>query len=349
MQTIEIQALDTLFFRDGKPFSMGEDTWANSMFPPLPSVIYGALDTAFLMQQKDLNLTQARQFSLNSLLLRKDNDFIFPFPNDLVVYENKKDKKISTHKLLLVNKETVKGFVSNYTLDYLLQTPKADKVKDVANSYLSLPYFKAYLEGSLKSQEGKIYEEIELIHEPKIGIGRDNETNITEEGKIYRVGMKRAIDIKLAISTDSLKLVDNKSFLRLGAENKQASYEIDNYTNDFEKLKNITIKSNQFKVYLSTPAIFKDDYKPIAFHNCKLLACAIGKSIAVGGFDIDKKEPKPMYKAVPAGSVYYFEAADKETAQKIANEVNNSGLGTAISEVGDFAKQGFGIAYIGNI
>ncbi|HEC25711.1 MAG TPA: hypothetical protein ENI54_06865, partial [bacterium] len=44
---VEIDALDTLFFRDGKPFTMAENRWADTVFPPFPSVIYGALRSAY--------------------------------------------------------------------------------------------------------------------------------------------------------------------------------------------------------------------------------------------------------------------------------------------------------------
>ena len=44
---IKINPLDTLFFKDGKPFSMGEETWASGLFPPYPGVIYGAIRTAY--------------------------------------------------------------------------------------------------------------------------------------------------------------------------------------------------------------------------------------------------------------------------------------------------------------
>ena len=44
---IQIDPLDTLFFRDGKPFTMGEDSWASGIVPPYPSVIYGALRSAY--------------------------------------------------------------------------------------------------------------------------------------------------------------------------------------------------------------------------------------------------------------------------------------------------------------
>jgi CRISPR-associated protein Cmr3 len=34
---IKIQPLDTLFFRDGKPFEKGENTWADGMMLPNPT------------------------------------------------------------------------------------------------------------------------------------------------------------------------------------------------------------------------------------------------------------------------------------------------------------------------
>ena len=52
---IRIKALDTLFFRDGKPFTSGEETWADGTFPPYPSVLYGALRTWFITNQKTLS------------------------------------------------------------------------------------------------------------------------------------------------------------------------------------------------------------------------------------------------------------------------------------------------------
>lgn len=44
---ISLEAIDTLFFRDGKPFTMGEDNFASGIFPPAPSVLYGALRSAY--------------------------------------------------------------------------------------------------------------------------------------------------------------------------------------------------------------------------------------------------------------------------------------------------------------
>lgn len=41
----EIDPIDTLLFREAKPFNPGEGSWAQSLFPPLPSTVFQALLT----------------------------------------------------------------------------------------------------------------------------------------------------------------------------------------------------------------------------------------------------------------------------------------------------------------
>ncbi|MEN3047138.1 MAG: type III-B CRISPR module-associated Cmr3 family protein, partial [Candidatus Hydrothermales bacterium] len=47
---------DTLFFRTGRPFTMGSENWSDVIFPPYPSTIYGALRT-FLLFHREGNLS----------------------------------------------------------------------------------------------------------------------------------------------------------------------------------------------------------------------------------------------------------------------------------------------------
>ena len=99
------------------------------------------------------------------------------------------------------------------------------------------------------------------------------------------------------------------------------------------------------KIYLATPAIFKNgslpefiskgSYEGIEF---ELLNMAIGKPIFIGGFDMKKRQPKPMKKAVPAGSVYYLRS---NKAQELASKLHSK----SISEINP--EQGFGICYCG--
>ena len=108
-----------------------------------------------------------------------------------------------------------------------------------------------------------------------------------------------------------------------------------------------------FKVIFSTPAIFEKGWLPkwidektlIGEYNdlkLKLLAAAIGKPLSIGGFDMKKRMPKPMYKAIPAGSVYYFELLEGKM-----DNVQNIFHQRSISEI--YPEQGFGIAYVGKV
>ena len=103
MLNLHIDAADTLFFRDGRPFTMGEDTHVESVnFPPMPSVVYGALRTAFISQNTHLfSLEKLIELSdkleIKSIALRTSNNNTFlPMPKDLVVPKNKKEAQLLT-------------------------------------------------------------------------------------------------------------------------------------------------------------------------------------------------------------------------------------------------------------
>ena len=125
--------------------------------------------------------------------------------------------------------------------------------------------------------------------------------------------MKRLKDTSLVIDFEGMNL-PRSGLMKLGGEGKQAYYSTI-YT--FE-IKAPEMKGNSFKLYLSTPAMFKNGWLPEWIDEAtlkgereglklKLTAASIGRVDHIGGFDIKAGEPKPMRQAVPAGSVYHFE------------------------------------------
>ena len=82
-----------LLFRDGKPFSMGADIWAESVFPPAPQVIYNALRTGFIAYKNgDLDgfinkkyddlignteSYENARFNINGFFIKKGNNYFF--------------------------------------------------------------------------------------------------------------------------------------------------------------------------------------------------------------------------------------------------------------------------------
>ena len=337
---IEITAFDTLFFKDGKPFTMGEDTWASGIFPPPPSVIYGMLRTTYAAQKNiPINLIEekTRNLKINNLLLKSvDNSSeLFSFPADL--YKLKKEKNA---KIMHLKNNNIISNIDKEKYPYVL-SPDTNKKLDekFGKAYLDKVSFEGnYLQNTEDSLTLVDSDEI-LTLESKLGIGKEKGSNQTSEGKLYRVGMNRP-KVKFVVDFEGLEL-ENEGFLKFGAENKAAHYKrVDRKDVQFPNFQN-----GYIKIYLSTPAIFKlgsvpkfiDDgnYNGIEF---ELLTMAIGKPVYIGGFDMKARKPKPMKKAVPAGSVYYLKC---DKAEELVKELHSK----SISEI--YPEQGFGICYCG--
>lgn len=367
MEKIEIHALDTLFFRDGKPFERGEESVANGSFPPLPSVIYGALRTAFLgesFEKQDFAfdnfVTESAMLEIKQFFLKINQELFVPVPLDLIGYEKDEDGDRKTKADLIVQL-IPKPAASSSLSAFVLKTSKTIKAKELSGKFLlKFPSLKSYLEGTNTSFTPTA---LNLTFEPKLGIGRNNFSRTTEDGLLYRVNMQRLeskLDFQkktlhntfsLVVGFDKIELINKKGFFKLGGEGKVINYESYSKENDIPC---ITLKENRFKIYLATPAIFNNGSVPDFIQkgffekgetkiNVRLLTSAIGKPIMVGGFDMDKRMPKAMYKAVPAGSVYYLETDSTENANLLAQFLHQ----TSISEIRK--NEGFGICYIGRI
>ena len=257
---------------------------------------------------------------------------LFLCPLDMIG-NKKKEKAVRLEKELNVT--------SSNPFPSLLCSPQGyEKADDLGSFRIHGDFLSAYLNGE-KTFE---YSDLEKISqystlEPKIGIGRDRNTNTSREGALYRVGMVR-MEGKAKYATTSFWVNINNldlaegDFMRLGAENKVARLR--------KAPKSIRVTSpsewenpTRFKLYLSTPAIFNHGVIPdwIDKHDdmcgtvpdigvkVQLETCAVGRFLSFGGFDIKKYQPKPMMKAVPAGSVYYFRLLEEKDAENQINQL----------------------------
>ncbi len=372
---IKITPLDTLFFKDGKPFSMGEETWADGIFPPAPSVIYGAIRSAYFAQ----NIDEFNQFLYGSKKDPTNNlrikgigfqigyNFFLPLPLDCVKQKRiRKDK----NKVLITQQEILENLTSLKKMNIkkiLLPPPptsnengKVEKLEGggLLSKHEIVDYFNQNKKDFIVQKISDIIQQ-----EPKVGIGRNNFTHSTEEGKLYRVGMNRleskmkknkTISFSIIVDFEGLNILP-KGFMKLGGEGKAVEYSSNN-SKEF-KPEASRINNNRFKLYLSTPTIFHNGWFPhwLSFHNdclegtipqidlkVTLSTAVLGKPVMIGGFDIKEGVPKPMRKAVPQGSIYYFQINDKETdIQKKLNKLN----GQSISD--EKKEEGFGICFIG--
>ncbi len=364
MQGLIIEPFDTMFFRDGKPFSLGEESVGTSVFPPLPSVLHGALRSDWLgWNLNDLGKAGGQDDPTAKLrtqfiqLLFTEGDLRSPgfsFPRDFILTGGQPEA------LKLSDVSVEDGFRSatikegeKFVPKFILQATSRNKTESIESAFLSQVDFQSYLNGTLKS--GKFFQLKDYItEEPKVGIGRNQNTGTTEEGNLYQIKMIRPEGAKgLRISFISwykdLELPSENRLARVGGEGRPFSFlpvKKNDIANWIGTISNPVSNTNEnvFKIYFASPAIFNEGWYPgslLEEHGLELLTCAIGKPLSAGGWDIAKRKPKPMYKCIPAGSVFYVKAKDADAAKKASKSIHMSNQSDYRSE------EGFGFCFCG--
>ncbi len=354
----EIIPNDTLFFRDGRPFTMGAETWANSIFPPYPSTVYGAIRSWLIFEKGNLKDFYEGKFEnelgtkqkkgnlkIKGPILTIDQILYFPIPKDMLTKDNSE-----LLSLTLTKKNNV--FISDYELERILINKSNGNAKEAEG------FFNIYNLINYLKDEKKILEYVEnkkiFTYEIKTGIKRNIKTFQTEEGYLYRIPMIRMLkNTSLIVKIEGTENIPENGIIQLGGEGK--TFKIRKIDKEFFKsFDNINFKfeSNLFKLVLITPAIFKKGWIPEWVDEkslegvkdgvkLKLISCAIGKHLLIGGWDIANKQPKKMRKAVSAGSVYYFEIIEGKDKIKSVFHLKN------ISDINP--DEGFGLSLIGEV
>ncbi len=366
---IRVKPFDTLFFRDGKPFSMGDEVWASGLFPPPPSVIYGALRTAYFAEHPE-EITKANEENdptqnlvIKMLSVAIGDTMYFPVGQDLLV---KKDTQQREQYL-------------SYPAPTTINSSSPFHGKQVQQSYLLTPGTTAFLEspqsGSLiaaddladyltpDSQQGLDLFNLKqpseyLSADPKTGIGRSAKTGSAEEGLLYRVEMlrmatKKQTDISLIVEFEGLD-IPSGGMLKLGGEGKAATYkQVEASTLDYE-LPDAKLTGQLFKLYLATPAIFGQGWLPggidpntlegkINGVSLRLIGASLDKPAYRGGFNIKARRFKPMKRSVNAGAVYFCELIEDATPTQAKDAIH----GKSISD--EKRAEGYGVAFLGTL
>jgi CRISPR-associated protein Cmr3 len=373
---IEMSPIDTLFFRDAKSFTMIEDNWAEGIFPPTPLTIYGALRAEYFSNhlndfpKRETNEDPSLNSRINGIFLSKGDEIFVPLPNDIVILKDSEKPTIKNLKLIAVSNQ--KSVLSSYDYPYILKAEK--NIENIPDGWIKIEDLLSYLKnGSIEGNfniEPQKPNEIEsstnysiirlsnyLINEPKIGIKISKKTGTAKEQYLYSLTKKRLKDINLIINFEGLNF-PREGVLKLGGRNGKVH---------FKKLEENNIKSKQIKkflefkkkhleylmnnleenkdvfikIYFATPTIFHKIYHP-NFQNSlqsefKVIACALGKPLYIGGFNMKEGYPRPMYKALNSGSLYYL-----KSNKKFINQISTN---TNLSD--QWEERGFGIFSIG--
>ena len=362
-----ITPFDTVLFGVGKTLVRGEDVYANGVFPPYPSVFFGALRSLFFslnidkLQHANTKSDETLGFKIEFYSLMLGNGiFYFPLPSDLAVYEKvKKSERNRLCRPLLEKNDGLSTSNLLYRLVFDLEAifPEAAVIRN------------SNLQHYLENKDDEIYKVdiSELIcEEPRTGIYRDRYSRTTGhgagKGMLYKASMLRTdtrnngkLSFAVKITTPGIALPETGK-LRIGSHGKAAKYET---IQDSNVQLGAKPESARFKLYFATPAIFENGWIPKGFCveedgsvcgslagiKVRIIAASIRGYVNCGGYDIKNNRPKPMKRCLPAGSVYYMELTDD-------NEQNRLNLfdvlnGKMISD--ERAEEGFGLVFVGRV
>lgn len=375
-----LQPTDTFFFRDGRPFTKGEQSEGHSIFPPLPSTVLGALRSAYIAEFGDLPLfysggmrgtigtpeSLCNAIRLRSVFLANNRDnqteIFLPMPLDLIY--KKIDKRDDLVPLYLLTPKP-SHFASNGMLSNPLSWSASESIDSDAEGLLRLGAIQRYLQGNdtslLLTERATVIE-----REPKIGIARSRDTLSSEDHMLYRIDMSRFKDrdgnYGFVVDYECPEKLPQNGLLKLGGEGKCFVYrniapDMNPLTNHLESVKTALRSTGRFKLYFATPIIFQQGWLPswldketfsgaysmggAAPISLKLITAAVGKPFTIGGWDMAKSQAKPTYRAVPAGSVYYFELLDKDRIDDLIAAFHYQNISD------ERAEEGFGLALVG--
>jgi CRISPR-associated protein Cmr3 len=326
---IFLEPVDVWLFRDGRPFDAGAHHRAHSVFPPFPTVIQGAVRSHQLSVRK-INLSDKRAIKkavgtaddFLSLALRgpflakKQNGTItryYPQPADAFSVDK------AQHKIRPASSPAPcpATLITSEGQDKLLLGFDDDLEKGESGLWLSEADLIAYLQG--QDVTGTPADEI-FKKDIRPGIAKDSATNVAIQGKLFEVEfveLNQGWGLLVEVNDSQYDIWPASGALKLGGESRAAYY---------QKVETPTFPSpahplpKRFKLYFAAPAYFSEGWRPQSWSqffdgDVSLVTAAVGRYLSSGGYDTANNTHKPARRYVPAGSVYYFETKNGQTAR----------------------------------
>lgn len=320
-QWVFIQPHDVWMFRDAKPFSAGQHFFAQSHFPPNPQVIYGVVRSHYLEANRvdyaayaDGRVAQSviedigtpdkpGNLRINGIYVARTSgngsiQRYYPQPLDVIG-----GQMLAPENAELISNTPFEGWKPLGTRE----TRTLEKVTD--SPWLSDSALTDYLNGKSFTpvQERDLFE-----YEDRIGLAVDASRRTNKEGLFYRARFVRPQEGVGLLINLSQSIFASSGTISIGAESRSGRYSVLDF-----KAPEPAKPSRQVKVVLTTPAYFDDGWRPQSLDwspwlgsGARLVSMVLGKAQAISGWDIVRREPKPLRHFIPAGSVFYFENAE---------------------------------------
>jgi CRISPR-associated protein Cmr3 len=377
MKSLLLEGLSPLLFGTGRPFGTEPGALLAETFAlPLPSTLAGAIRSELARQAGWMRYTDDTRDSLLAVEVKGPILFIngkpaFQAPAD-AVSSKKADNQATVPALPRKEPDGV------FLPDGLSPTGFVDDVelepdKSQRGRYWSGDRLLKWLSNTSKESVPYNDDSLSVVTESRIHVGIDRESRRHQKGILFEtqgvclgrglitetresLGENGAAEWDWRIwaayqATESVPATDFR-VLTLGGERRLAAAKAESsgwmsaYRQAAEET--LTQSGGKVRMYLVTPALFNDGWKPdldelyrLSGVKLKLVSACVGRRQAMTGWQVEAGAPRLLRYLAPAGSTYFFdvEAGDPRDLAKLTLE--------PISDVLQDRKDGFGLALWG--
>lgn len=334
MKLIKFEPLDSLFFREAKPFNAGEGGFLDSQFPPPAQTLSGAIRTAIGVaadvdwEKKDevQQLLGApgddpAPLSFAGPYLFRDGERLYPVPLNLLY-----SKKAKTWARLT---PSCSPFVTDMGSQKLAKPEKPlEEAKAVEEGWLDASNMQKVFNGDVPT-DFLVADDV-FLREARAGIGRDNKKSVVNEGQLYftrHIRLKEGITFGMGVS--GAENLPDGCMVRLGGEGRLARIAVGN-SPSILSTPAVVGQPKGLVLTLLTHADFNGKVEPAwrdIHPQFKLTTACIGKPVREGGWDYALRQPKVLKSLVPAGSCYFLEIDNDDLASVISKFKDNTHIG----------------------
>lgn len=342
MQAYQLEPLDTLFFRDGRPFNLGEtgQMEVEAHFPPAPTTVVGAMRAALARGQgwqsgdwpAEIKQTLGDGSDLAGLhfqgpYVMRDARPLFPAPLLLMGKKqraesgdqgNEFDNRPVWNRLTRLAPSRIALETDRGAMRLPQVVGGTDGLEVLEDAYLTVDGMKRVLEGGVPDEETHVIPREALwATEARVGIWRDRQTRTTPEDALYltrHVRLRR--DVSLGVHVEGVPTHwAPLTPAPLGGESRTVWIEASESEMALPPAPSLDATGGtlRYTVTLITPgaprdASWRETGQPLFGLPGEIVSACVGKPHMIGGWDSLNRSPRPLKPHLPPGSTWFLEA-----------------------------------------
>ena len=335
---IFLEPSETLLFRTGRPFDAGEIGYAETLFPPTPETLQGAiramlathwnpkqsLSQVFAKGSELVKLIGDRdgygRFRITSIALgyrKKEDDIelLYPVPAHLLKNDNSRFRLLPDCPDRVINSNMPEGM--KYLYPHPCLPKEAEGKLEPIDGWLTETSLQKALSIEAKLSELEVFpRETIFKYESRLGIGMENASKTTLDGMLYSMQMIRmrssygfVVDISLIEEMDSEKLISDNivqdmlklpkdGWATLGGEQRAVRFTVLN--SPTSQPISAQSKGRCTLLYLATPAAFGGGWRPKQWPTNlpEPIAAAISRYQPIGGWKLNPENSRGSNKCM---------------------------------------------------